>query len=172
MTRIVPAIALALLSAGWSDGACPQVRQQVRAEQPQLIFAAPIALPSYYPAFGAGGDNDQDLKDIKELLKAILAELKAGGGGNEPVPAGGLTMATIAAQACQGCHQEGKAPKGGLGGFAIVDKDGKLAELDKGDRRAIYARIRLDLNDKLHMPPARRLSPAALKVIEEWAAGK
>ena len=170
MTRIIPLTATFLLSAGFVDAAVCQVRA-VKQQQPAIVFQQPFVLPSYYPSLGQGTDSE-DLKDIKKLLQQILEELRTGGGG--PAPAGDLSMQAIATQACAQCHTEGAAK----GDFVLVGKDGKLvADLTRGDKRAIYARTMIKADaagkyDPLKMPPQRVLSKASLKVIEDWTSVK
>lgn len=161
---------IALLSlVPLADGAVCQVKASKQQQAPQLLFVTPSeARLNYYPV-NATADSE-DLKEIKLLLQQILAELK----GSPPAPAEQLSMKIIAVQACAKCHTEGAAEKD----FAIVSKNGELmADLSRGDKRAIYGRVMIKPGpdgkfDKLHMPPGRALSPQALKIIEDWSAGR
>ena len=161
MTRIASIVALIFAAVGLSADAAPCNNSPVCNNRVQVVAAAPILLPSYYPVQGNYGQaqlQEDVLRQILEELKSIREELGGRIGG------GGLSLEVVAQQACASCHSEGKNPKGG---FIMVGKDGKVNPLlTLADKKLIALRVQTD-DPKIKMPPEKKLTPSAIKVVTE-----
>jgi len=121
----------------------------------------PVAtVTAYGPQYSQSDDLLKQILDELKGLRQDVKALKAAPGAQQDGALG------VIATRCLACHQDGTAEDKG-GGFVMVEKDAKLAELSLAEKRRI---TRLVSQGK--MPPSGKLPDGELKQLTEFFAPK
>jgi mono/diheme cytochrome c family protein len=112
------------------------------------------------PAYQAGFNGAEAmLKDIRDEIRGLRADLRSGGAGGQSVSVESLVKAR-----CASCHSADAAPEKG-GDFVMVEGD-KVIDFRPLERRRIAAKVRAG-----QMPPGAPLPENEKKAFESITQG-